>query len=118
MRTFDKFDLRGSSEARWNQPSNAGFEVTEESFADIREIRSLGNTFHDFVRGAPNLVVFNPGLFLMDRSFSFSVYRKPVSLSWTNNAQTLISLVDTCRKLTVLNLEGYQVLIIICIHIL
>ena len=109
MRTFDNFDLRGGNEARSNQPKNAGIEVTDESFADIREIVSLGNKFHEFVRGAPNLVVFNPGVFLMDRSFSFSVYRTPVSLCWTNNAQTLISLVDTCGKLTFLNLEGYQV---------
>ena len=84
-------------------------EVTDELYEGIPGIVSLGSIYHDFVCVASDLTVFNPGIYLLDRTVSEVVDRNPMSLCWTNNAQILISLVDTCHKLTILNLEGYSV---------
>ena len=113
MRTFGNFDSRSDTlhaEVREdNFNDTVRIEVTDELFEGIQEIVSLGNIFYEFVCVASDLTVFNPGIYLLDRSLSDIVDRNPVSLCWTNNAQILISLVDTCQKLTILNMEGYSV---------
>ena len=117
MRTFGNFDLRretlylegGDDDQNDNDSDRFSIKVTEELFEEIGEVSSLGNLFHNFVRVASNLTVFDPGIYLLDRSRSEILYRSPVSLCWTNNAPILISLVDMCQEITILNLEGYLV---------
>ena len=113
MRTFGNFDLGRDTLHAEDREDNINdavcIEVTDEVFDGIQEIVSLGSIFHDFVCVASDLTVFNPGIYLLDRSLSDIVDRNPVSLCWTNNAKILISLVDRCQKLTILNLEGYSV---------
>lgn len=113
MRSFGNFDLVREilhAEDRKDDFNDAvRIEVTDELFEGIEEIASLGDVFHEFVCVASDLSVFNPGIYLLDRSPSDIVDRNPISLCWTNNAQILISLVDKCQRLTILNLEGYSV---------
>ena len=113
LRTFSNFDLGRDTLHAEDREDNINdavcIEVTDEVFDGIQEIVSLGSIFHDFVCVASDLTVFNPGIYLLDRSLSDIVDRNPVSLCWTNNAQILISLVDRCQNLTILNLEGYSV---------
>lgn len=100
--------LNDLDENDFEEDNPFGLVSSDEYVSENQALFDLGDKFLPYLQDVNDeLESFQPKFFILDRHLSDTNDRQKTSLVW-NNPRALITVVDNCKNLKILNLEGFQ----------